>query len=519
MNNPREAQGPSLDPRPRRARDARRARRHVLALLAWLTVALLLPATLAQDLASRVHTATLDNGLRILLVEQHAAPVVSFDLMFDVGGVDEPPGLGGIAHMVEHMAFKGTETIGTDHPQQEQQALTNVEILAYALKNAQSQGDAALVATLQKEFMAARKDAQSLASQAPLDSILSVNGAVGLNASTGYDYTHYVVSLPANRLELYARIYADEMAHAVFRSFYEERDVVREERRQRSEDDPQGVLMEAFLAEAFPASPYGRPLIGSASAIEGYTATQAHAFYQAFYAPDRAVLVVVGDVDPVKDLATLERYFGAVPAHPTLTTRFATPPAQTAERRTTVTFKAQPQVMIGYPKATYPSREAYVLDLVDALLGQGRTSRLYKRLVVQDQLAASVQTSSSFPGTRLPDAFIIYALPRAPHTTAEVEAAVYDELHKLATEPVGDRELQKVKNLVRALTLRTWSSNAGLAQALAYNELFAGGWEHLMSDLDTYDSVTAAEIQAVAQKVFTAQNRTVAVLEPPQGGN
>ncbi|MEJ2289478.1 MAG: pitrilysin family protein [Deinococcales bacterium] len=494
MNNPREAQGPSLDPRPRRARDARRARRHVLALLAWLTVALLLPATLAQDLASRVHTATLDNGLRILLVEQHAAPVVSFDLMFDVGGVDEPPGLGGIAHMVEHMAFKGTETIGTDHPQQEQQALTNVEILAYALKNAQSQGDAALVATLQKEFMAARKDAQSLASQAPLDSILSVNGAVGLNASTGYDYTHYVVSLPANRLELYARIYADEMAHAVFRSFYEERDVVREERRQRSEDDPQGVLMEAFLAEAFPASPYGRPLIGSASAIEGYTATQAHAFYQAFYAPDRAVLVVVGDVDPVKDLATLER-------------------------RTTVTFKAQPQVMIGYPKATYPSREAYVLDLVDALLGQGRTSRLYKRLVVQDQLAASVQTSSSFPGTRLPDAFIIYALPRAPHTTAEVEAAVYDELHKLATEPVGDRELQKVKNLVRALTLRTWSSNAGLAQALAYNELFAGGWEHLMSDLDTYDSVTAAEIQAVAQKVFTAQNRTVAVLEPPQGGN
>ena len=506
--------------RPRTRRPLRCARAPVRMLLALAAAALLLlPSALAQDLASRVHTATLDNGLRILLVEQHAAPVVSFDLMFDVGGIDEPPGLGGIAHMVEHMAFKGTKTIGTDHPQQEQQALTNVEILAYALDNARAAGDAALTTQLEQAFMAAREQARSLASQAPLDGILSVNGAVGLNASTGYDYTHYVVSLPANRLELYARIYADEMSNAVFRSFYEERDVVREERRQRSEDDPQGVLLEAFLAEAFKGTPYARPLIGSARAIEGYTATEAHAFYRAFYAPGRAVLVVVGDVDPVSAMATLKRYFGAVPAHPTLHTRFPRPPAQTAERRVSVTFDAQPQLIIGYPKATYPAREAYVLDLVDALLGQGRTSRLYKRLVVLDQVASSVTTSSSFPGTRLPDAFIVYALPRAPHTTADVEAAVYDELHRLATEPVGDRELQKVKNLVRAGTLRTWSSNAGLAQNLAYNELFAGGWEHLMSDLDTYDSVTAAEIQAVARKVFTADNRTVAVLEPPKGGN
>jgi predicted Zn-dependent peptidase len=498
-------------------RDPGRTRARALALLA--AAALLLPFALAQDLASRVHSVTLANGLRILLVEQHAAPVVSFDLMFDVGGIDEPPGLGGIAHMVEHMAFKGTKTIGTDHPQQEQQALTAVEILAYALKHAQGEGDAALVAKLQPAFLAARKHARSLASQAPLDGILSVNGAVGLNASTGYDYTHYVVSLPANRLELYARIYADEMANAVFRSFYEERDVVREERRQRSEDDPQGVLFEAFLGAVFRGTPYARPLIGSAQAIEGYTATQAHAFYQSFYAPDRAVLVAVGDLDPVKDMATLEAYFGAVPAHPTLHTPFPPPPAQTAERRVSVTFDAQPQLVIGYHKPTYPSREAYVLDLIDALLGNGRTSRLYRRLVVQDQLAASVSTASNFPGTRLPDVFIVYALPRAPHTPAEVEAAVYDELHKLATVPVGERELRKVKNLVRADTLRTWSSNAGLAQNLAYNELFAGGWQHLMSDLDTYDSVTAAEVQAVAAKVFTASNRTVAVLEPPKGGN
>lgn len=492
------------------------ARRVLLCLLAL--AAMLLPAALAQDLASRVHTATLANGMRIVLVEQHAAPVVSFDLMFDVGGVDEPPGLGGIAHMVEHMAFKGTRSIGTDHPAEEARALTDVEVLAYALKNAEGSGDASLVKQLQSEFMAAREHARSLASQAPLDDIFSVNGAVGLNASTGYDSTQYVVSLPANRVELYARVYADVMTNAVFRSFYAERDVVAEERRQRNLDDPQGVLFDAFLAAAFGGEPYGRPLIGSAGDIAGYTATAAHAFYQAYYAPDRAVLVAVGDLDPAKDMATLERYFGAVPSHATLHTRFPAPAPQTAERRVSVPFQAQPQIVIGYHKPTYPSHDAYVLDLIDALLGSGRTSRLYKRLVVQDGVASAVSTSASFPGTRLPDAFVIYALPRAPHTTADVEKDVYAELGRLAAEPVSEHELQKVKNLVRAQTLRAWTSNAGLAQNLAYNELFAGGWEHLMGDLQTYDSVTAAQVQAVAQRVFTAQNRTVAVLVPPEEG-
>ncbi len=488
-------------------------------LAVLVAVLALLPGALAQDLASRVHYRVLDNGMRIILVEQHAAPVVSFDLMFNVGGIDEPPGLGGIAHMVEHMAFKGTKTIGSDQPQQEAIALTDVEILAYALKNAQAHGDAALVKTLQSEFMAARQHAHSLASQAPLDDLFSVNGAVGLNASTGYDYTHYVVSLPANRVELYARVYADVMSNAVFRSFYAERDVVREERRQRSEDNPQGVLLEAFLAAAFEGQPYGRPLIGTAQDIEGYTATEAHAFYQAFYAPDRAVLVAVGDLDPQTDMATLVKYFSAVPDHTTLHTMFPPAPPQTAERDVTVTFKAQPQLVIGYHKPTYPSRESYVLDLIDELLGQGRTSRLYKRLVLQDQVASAVSTSSAFPGTRLPNLYIVYALPQAPHTAAEVEADIYDELAKLASQPVSATELEKAKNLMRAQELRTWSSNAGLAEALAFNELFAGGWQHLMSDLQTYDSITAAEIQAVAKQVFTAQNRTVAVLEPPQGGN
>ncbi len=506
-------------PLPRRAlaRPSARPPWPAPALVVVLALLLLPGAAFGQDLGQRVHETTLDNGLRILLVEQHAAPVVSFDFMFNVGGIDEPPGLGGIAHMVEHMAFKGTATIGTEHPAEERAALDRVEVDALALENAERLGDDALASRLQDEFAAARKGAQALAGSSPLDDLLSTNGAVGLNAQTGYDSTQYVVSLPSNRIELYARIYADVLANAVFRSFYEERDVVREERRQRSEDDPQGVLFEAFLAEAFQGEPYGRPLIGSGDAIAGYTATQAKAFYNAYYAPDRAVLVVVGDVDPERDMATLARYFGAVPDHATLHTRLPAPAPQTAERRVTVRFDAQPQLAVGYRKPTYPSRDAYVLDLIDALLTNGRTSRLYQRMVIGDQSALNVSTSSAFPGTREPNAFLFYALPRAPHGPSDLETALYDELQRLSTENVSERELQKVKNQVRAATIRSLDSNSGLAQNLAYNEQFAGGWEHLLEDLKIYDSITADEIRTVAARTFRPENRTVAVLLPPEG--
>ena len=500
----------------RRTSAARRSRSLVRFFAVTALVSLFAGAAIAQDLSSREHMTTLSNGMRIVLVEQHAAPVVSFVLMFDVGGLDEPPGLGGIAHMVEHMAFKGTTTIGSHDATAEAAALTDVEIWALALKRARATGDEAALAAFQQGFERATQRAGALASSNPLDDLLSVNGATGLNASTGYDATQYVVSLPSNRIELYARIYADVMANAVFRSFYAERDVVREERRQRSEDDPQGVLFEAFLTAGFPGEPYGRPLIGEAAAIAGYTATNAHAFYNAFYAPDRAVLVMVGDVDPVADLAVLERYFGAVPRRTTVHTLLPRPEPQSSERRVAVTFDAQPQLMVGWRKPTYPDRDAYVFDLIDALLSGGRTSRLYQRMVLNDQIALDIATSSGFPGVREPNAFIVYGLPRAPYGTDDLEAALDDEIDRLVRAGVSDSELQKVKNQVRAATIRGLASNAGLASSLAYNELFGGGWENLIADLDVYDSITTEEVQSAAARVFRPENRTVAVLLPPE---
>lgn len=482
------------------------------ALLALLAVAA--PAS-AQDLEGLVTTETLDNGMRIILVERPAAPVISFHLAFDVGGIDEPEGLGGIAHMVEHMAFKGTPSIGSLDPEAEERALDALEVEVLALRHARGTGDAEAVARAEARVAAARERANALAETSPVVDLLNLAGAVGLNASTGYDSTQYVVSLPANRLELYARVYADLMTNVVFRSFYAERDVVREERRQRSEDDPQGVLIEALLATAFPEHPYGRPLIGSFEEIAAWTATRAEAFYRSFYAPDRAVLVAVGDVDPERDLPILRRYFAAVPERPTIRRRIPDPAPQQAARRVEVTFDAQPQLAVGWRAPTYPDRDAYVLDLIGSLLSSGRTSRLHERLVLEDGTAVGVSAGPGFPGIREENLFLVYAQPRAPHGPEEVLGAIDDELDRLAREGPSEEELAKVRNQVRAGTVRALASNAGLASALAVNELFAGGWERLTEDLEIYESITAEEVREVAARTFVDEGRTVAILRPP----
>ena len=479
-----------------------------------LVAALLLGSGAAQELAERVTEYELDNGMRVIFVEQDAAPVMAFNLMFDVGGVDEPDGLGGVAHMVEHMAFKGTTTIGALDVEAERSALAKVEVAALSLEWVRENGTDEELAAAEAYFAAAQSEAQALALASPLDDLLSGNGGVGLNASTAYDRTDYVVELPANRLELYARIYADVLSDPVFRYFYEERDVVREERRSRNEDDPQGVLFEAFLGEAFQVHPYGRSLIGPAEEISGYRASAAQAIFDLYYHPNRAVLVIVGDVEPERDIEVLRRYFGALAAGPEFRPAVRREPEQTSERFVSTEYNAEPQLAVGYHKPTYPERDAYALDLASALLSTGRTSRLYKRFITGDQLALDVFTSAAFPGTRYDNLFVFYALPRSPNSPEDLSAAFFEEVERLKTEPVSDEELQKVKNQVRADVVRSLASNSGLASNLAYNELFAGGWESLTTDLDVYDTITAEDIQRAVQTYLVPENRTTAVLTP-----
>ncbi len=475
--------------------------------------------TFSLAVAQNLHEVTtefeLDNGLRVIMVKQGFAPVISFNLMFDVGGMDEPEGLGGLAHMVEHMAFQGTYTIGSKDIVAELAALREVELLTAMLAQAENSGARNKeIKKLRNKLAQSREHAKSLGSPNAFSKLFDSNGAVGLNASTGYDYTSYVVSLPANRLELYARAYADVLLEPVFRNFYEERDVVLEERRQRSEDEPWRFLSERFLATAFEVHPYGRSVIGSAEEIKNYRSTEAEAFFKLYYHPNRAVLVLVGDVEPSRDIEIIKRYFGQIPRGPEIRSRIPEEPKQLSERRITVHYDAEPQMVIGFHKPSYPARDDAVLDVIDAILTSGRTSRFYKRLVTKEQLALEVKATEVYPASRDPNLFMIRATPRFPNTNEDLEAIIYEELEKLKVELVTERELLKVKNQVRADFIYDLNSSDDLADLIAVYELFAGGWENIAGYNDIIEEITAEEIMTVANTYFVPENRTVGYLLP-----
>ncbi len=481
-----------------------------------------------NGLAKRVMEHRLPNGLTLLMVERHQTPVVSVNITFGVGGMDETTGQTGVAHLYEHMAFKGTHTIGTRDYEQERPLLeelrrmdARMETVRRELDKATREGPPMGLADLEelkKQFSAVQEQAGKFVVTNEMALLYQRHGGVGLNASTGKDVTRYMVSLPANRLPLWAAIEADRMANPVLREFYKERAVVMEERRLRTDDNPHGLLFEAFAAAAFQAHPYKFPTIGWASDIEALTPEVTEEFFRTYYGPGNAVISIVGDINPREVLALVTRTFGAIPDVPRPPRVITVEPEQRGERRVQVEFDASPAVVIGYHKPGIGHPDDFVFDVIDSILSEGVTSRLYRTLVQEQRIAASIGTDTGFPGTRDPNLFIVSATPLAPHTTAEVEAAVYAELERLKTEPVLPEELQKVVNTLEAGLVRSLRSNSGLASQLAYFQTVAGDWRYLLRVRDRIVAVTPGDIQRVAREFFTTRNRTVATLVRT-GGN
>ncbi len=473
-----------------------------------------------QDLLEQTTLHTLDNGLRVIFVEQPYAPIIHFNLMFNVGGVDEEPGLGGIAHMVEHMAFKGTESIGSLDPDLELRLLQELEERMDALEAADAADDEEARSQAQQGVTALREELQDLAVPDVIWQLFDQHGGTGLNAYTGYDKTAYFISLPSNRRELWYRVYGDMMTNAVFRYFYEEVDVVKEERRQRNEDDPTGFLLEHFLRTAFSEHPYGRPLIGSMEEIAGYRLDPAKEFWNEHYHPNRAVLVLVGDVNPTVDLPLIQTYFGHWESGPITEWNIPEEPRQTEQRRVSVVYDAQPQLLVGFRKPTYPQRDAYVLDVIASLLSVGRTSRLHERLINEEQMVQSLSASANYPGIRYDNMLVFLIWPLNPHSPEAVEPIVFEEIARLQQEPVDPWELEKVLNQVQASFIRNLASGSGLADQLATYELFLGGHQNLLEYQNIIASITAEEIQDVARRYLTVENSVVGILETKsvQGG-
>jgi predicted Zn-dependent peptidase len=494
-------------------------------LLRPLALILLLASiAVAQDVASfekRIAIKKLPNGLTILICERPEAPVFSFYTMVDAGSVQDPMGATGLAHMFEHMAFKGTDTIGTTDYAAEKPALEKVETAyaAYIAERDKTVGrDEAKLKELEKAWKDAIAEADKYVKSNEFSKIIEQNGGEDVNASTSYDATDYEYSLPSNRLELWAYLESERFLHPVMREFYKERNVVIEERRMRTDSNPTGRLIEQFTAAAFAAHPYHRPTVGWMSDLNSFSATDAQKFYDKYYVPSNMVVAVAGDVKAAQAMPILEKYFGRLPAHPRPDEITTTEPPQNSERKVVLREKAQPLYLEGYHRPDYMTKDDAVYDAITDLMSEGRTSRLYRALVRDKKIAAFSAGFTGLPGIKYPHLFAFYAFPLPGHTTQEVADAIHVEIERLKKEDIRDDELKMIKTRTKANLIRGLAENTGLANQLAFYQTRYGDWRELFRTVDRIDQVTKADIRRVANETFNDTNRTVGVIETAPGG-
>ena len=498
--------------------------RIVVICIAILFFAVASEPLVAQDLAQfekRMTEFTLDNGLKFLVLERHEAPVVSFHTYADVGSVDEVKGITGMAHLFEHMAFKGTKTIGTRDYQAEKKALAKIDEAFLALKLERRKGDKvdkARLEQLESRFKDTQQQAQKYLVHDEYEEVFSREGGSGFNAYTSTDATQYIVSLPSNKVELWMMMESDRFAHPVLREFYKEKDVVMEERRLGVESQPIGRLIEEFLGIAYKAHPYSDEVIGHMSDLETMTRAEAEDFFRKYYSPSNLTIAIVGDVNPTQIRKLAIEYFSGIPSGPKPEPVETVEPPQLGERRVVMEDPAQPFVLIGYHKPSVQHPDDAVFDAITDIVGMGRTSRLYKSLVKDMKVAVDASGFQGMPGVKYPNLFLFYAVPAKGRTNKECEDAIYVQIGRLKNELVSPEELARAKTRARAGLIRQLASNSGLAAMVTFYEVVTGDWRNLFQQLDKIDKVTAEDVQRVANEYFTTKNRSVGIIETTGAG-
>jgi predicted Zn-dependent peptidase len=494
-------------------------------LLLPLALAAALPATLPaqnlQEFAKRVTEFNLPNGMHFIVLERHQAPVVSFHTYINAGSVDDPKGLTGLAHMFEHMAFKGTETIGSRNWPAEKLAMAHIEAVYDQLDAERAKlrlADPSRIKALEDQLHEAIEKADDYVEPNLYPRIIEENGGVGMNASTGEDSTDYFYNFPANRIELWFYLESARFYHPVYREFYKERDVVREERRMRVESDPQGKLMEQMLATSIAAHPYRNMPGGWASDIENLRVKDAEKFFAKYYVPGNITMAVVGDVNPARIKALATEYFGRLQKHPLPGPITTIEPDQEGPKSTDIASPAQPMEFVAYHRPDQYDKDDPVFDVLSGLLSGGRTSIMYRDLVRDKKLSLEAGAEAQFPGSKYPSLFFFYLIPGLGHTALENEKELDVILDNLKKEKVDGPSLARVKTRTRAGLIRQLDNNEGLAQLLASYHANYGDWKKLFTSIDEIDKVTADDVQRVVRQYFTPSNRTVALTFQPEEG-
>lgn len=478
-------------------------------------VALTFAANVFADVNLAVHKEVLPNGLTVLLHPNKQAPTVSCRLFYVTGSVHEVPGRSGLAHMLEHELFKGTKKVGILDSVADVRFMQMQDSLQALIRPAKIAGDSALVKKLTAEHDSIVNEHRKIFVKDELWGAYQAAGGTGLNAFTSDLMTAYIVTLPKNKIELFMWLEADRMQNAVLREFYSERDVVREERRMRYDDKPTGRYFESLNSLIYEAFPYRVPTIGWPSDIANLTREMADEHYRKYYKPRNAILVLAGDLDTASTMEMVKKYFSNIPAgeaFPPLTIR---DPEQAGEKRLTVKRPDAPNLFNLVFKTPEVGNEIlYPLDIAEGVLN-GRSGKLYKRLVEQEKLAVSVGASNS-PNKYVSE-FGISVNMRPGADPAKVEAIVWEELEKLKTEPVSEREFQKVKNRAYAGLVRSLTDMENVATMLAWYEMY-GDYKIFLQWADQLNKVTAADVQAAAQKTFVREQSVAGFLLKEKSG-
>jgi predicted Zn-dependent peptidase len=497
--------------------------RSVLAGLSILAfIVLCAPPAQSQDIAKledQVTEFTLDNGLRFIVVERRDAPVFTYFAQVKVGGVNEPMGRTGLAHMFEHMAFKGTDEIGTDNYSKERKALEKVDEAYEALIAARQAGASdEEVATLEEVFTLAQDDAREFVVTNEFGSIIEKAGGTGLNASTGYDVTTYFYQMPSNKLELWAYLESERFQNPVMREFYTERDVVIEERRMRTDSSPIGRLLEEFLALAYLGHPYGRPLVGYRSDLDNFTREEAMELYREYYVPSNIVIGLAGDVDPAEARTLAEKYFGDWEPGPDPPIVRTVEPDQRGQRRIAMRDPGQPFLLMGWHKPAADHPDAPTFDVMTMLLANGRSSRLHTRLVKDEKKAVAVGAITQIPGDLYPGLVMTFIVPGKDVGALETESAVLEEIQDIIDNGVDADELAGVKTRMKADFVRQMRSNFGMISGLVGEELFWDDWSGALGYPFEIDAVTSEDIQRVAAETFIESNSSVGYIITEEEG-
>ncbi|MFH2055013.1 MAG: pitrilysin family protein [bacterium] len=490
--------------------------RNSLALLLLLLLPALALAFDFSELENAVSEHTLDNGLKIIVLERHDAPVATFVTQVNVGGANDPKEYTGLAHMFEHMAFKGTKDLGTKDINQEMKLIAVEDSIFMELLAERKKGrlaDSTRLANLETAYDDARDASFELVDPNAFSRTVEQDGGVGLNAGTSMDNTTYFMSLPSNRLELWMAMESERFLNPVLREMYKERDVIAEERRQTLESSPFGRLLDELRATAYKAHPYGISIVGHMSDIQNYTRAKALEYYKTYYVPANMTVVIVGDVKTKDVLKLVEKYWGRLPAAPMPEALATVEPEQKGERRVQLEDPSQPLFTAAWhiPEATHPDFPA--LEALSDYLGQGRTSEMYENLVKERKIAAQVGMYAGYPGAKDPSLAIAYAIPAADHSTQECETEIFAEVDKMKENLIPVEELEKIKARAKAQFIFGLSSNQGLAMQLASYQTYWGDWREAFRELDRINALTPEDVQRVAKQYFTKENRTVATME------